>query len=54
MKKWYVEYKAYGRIGYMGGIEAETGNEAIEIVKSKVIGVSIILGVWHDEEEVNR
>ena len=38
MSKWYVEYKAYGKQGYMGGIEANSGNEAIAIVKANVIG----------------
>lgn len=34
----------------MGGIEAEDGKEAIEIVKSKVIGATNFK-VWHDDEE---
>lgn len=38
MNFWYVEYKAYGKIGYMDMIEAKDGKEAIDIVKSKVIG----------------
>lgn len=50
MAKWYVEYKAYGKFGYMGKIEAETGNEAIKKVKSAVIGVDRIVGVWHDDD----
>ena len=45
MSKWYVEYKAYGKMGYMGGIEA------IEILKSRVVGVNRICGVWHDDED---
>ena len=51
MSKWYVEYKAYGKMGYMGGIEANSGNEAIEILKSRVVGVNRICGVWHDDED---
>lgn len=50
MSKWYVEYKAYGKIGYMSGIEAENGKEAIEVVKSKVIGATKFY-VLHDEDE---
>lgn len=50
MPKWYVEYKAYGKFCYMGGIEANSGNEAIKIVKNLVIGVNRICGVWHDDE----
>lgn len=50
MPKWYVEYKAYGKFGYMGNIEAKDGNAAIEYVKSRVIGVSKIIGVWHDDD----
>ena len=49
MRKWYVEYRAYGKMGYMGGIEAETGNEAIKVVKAAIIGVNKIIGVWHDD-----
>lgn len=48
--KWYIEYKAYGKYCYMGGIEADSGNEAIEKVKANVIGVNKIIGVWHDDE----
>ena len=52
MAKWYVEYKAYGQPGYMGGIEAEDGNGAIEYVRSHVIGVNPkSFKVWHDDEE---
>lgn len=51
MAKWYVEYKAYGKPGYMGGIEAESGNAAIEYVKANVMGVNRILGVWHDDND---
>ena len=51
MALWYVEYKAYGRPGYMGKIEAKDGNEAIQRVKEQVIGVNKIVGVWHDDEE---
>lgn len=50
MGKWYIEYKAYGKPAYMGGIEAKSGNEAIEVLKSKVTGVNKICGVWHDDE----
>jgi len=51
MSKWYIEFKAYGKYGYMGDIEANSGNEAIEILKNRVIGVSRICGVWHDDDE---
>lgn len=51
MAKWYVEYKAYGKFGYMGAIEANSGNEAIQFVREQVVGVNRILGVWHDDEE---
>lgn len=51
MSKWYVEYKAYGKQGYMGKIEANSGKEAIQYVKDHVIGVNKIVGVWHDDEE---
>ena len=54
MSKWYIEYKAYGKFGYMGGIEATSGNEAIEILKSRVIGVNRICGVWHDDESDDK
>ena len=50
MTYWYVEYKAYGKQGYMGKIEAKDGKEAIEYVKSKVIGATNFR-VWHDDEE---
>ena len=49
--KWYIEYKAYGKRGFKSGIEAQTGNDAIDILKSNmVIGVNKILGVWHDDD----
>lgn len=48
--KWYVEYKAYGKFGYMGKIEAADGKEAIEYVKSKVIGANWFK-VWHDDDD---
>lgn len=51
MSKWCVEYKAYGKWGYMDKIEAESGNEAIKVVRANIIGVNKILGVWHDDEE---
>lgn len=51
MSKWYIEYKAFGKYGHMRGIEANNGNEAIEILKSRVIGVSKIIGVWHDDDD---
>ena len=51
MSRWYVEYEAYGKRGYMGGIEADSGNEAIKVVKSRVIGVGRIYGVWHDDDD---
>lgn len=47
--KWYVEYKAYGKQGYMGGIEAKDGKAAIEYVKEHVIGATHFR-VWHDDE----
>lgn len=48
--KWYVEYKAFGKFGYMEKIEAKDGKEAIEYVKSKVIGATKFK-VFHDDEE---
>lgn len=48
--KWYVEYKAYGKQGYMGGIEAEDGKQAIAYVKAHVIGATRFK-CWHDDEE---
>lgn len=51
MAKWYVEYRAYGKPGYMGKIEAETGNDAAQYVRDNVIGVNNITGVWHDDDE---
>lgn len=51
MSKWYVEYKVYGKFGHMNNIEAESGNEAIDYVKTHIIGVNRIIGVWHDDEE---
>ncbi len=50
MKKWYVEYKHYGKFGYIGGIEAEDGKAAIEYVKAHVIGAHSFK-VWHDDDE---
>lgn len=50
MSRWYVEYKAYGKQGWMGGIEAEDGRGAIEVVKSTVIGAQKFK-VWHDDNE---
>ena len=47
--KWYVEYRAYGKTEYMSGIEAESGNDAVQYVRDHVIGINKILGVWHDE-----
>ena len=51
MSKWYIEYRCYGKLAYMGGIEAESGNDAIEVLKSNVFGINCIIGVWHDDEE---
>lgn len=48
-RKWYIEFVAYGVAGYMGGIEADSGNAAIEYLKAHVVGVSRIIGVWHDD-----
>ena len=53
MCRWYVEYKAYGKIGYMSGIEAENGKEAIEIVKSKVIGATRFYVLREEDKEEN-
>ena len=53
MSKWYVEYKAYGKFGYMSGIEAENGKEAIEVVKSKVIGATKFYVLRDEDEEEN-
>ena len=50
MSKQYIEYLAYGKFGYMGNIEAEDGNKAIEIVKSKVIGINRIMYICKDDE----
>lgn len=47
---WYVEYRAYGKMGYMEKIEAKDGKEAIEYVKSKVVGATNF-SVWHDDED---
>lgn len=50
MKKWYVEFKCYGKQKYLGGIVAKDGKEAIEFVKSRFIGATSFK-VWHDDEE---
>ena len=52
MSRWYVEYKTTdsSKTRYMGGIEAKDGKEAIEYVKSNVIG-AWWFKVWHDDEE---
>ena len=50
MSKWYVEYKTYGKQGYISGIEAKDGKEAIEYVKAHVIG-AVHFKVWHDDEQ---
>ena len=47
---WYIEYSAYGKRQHMGKIEAKSGNDAIKVLKSHVIGVNIIYGVWHDDD----
>jgi len=54
MSKWYVEYKSYGKTGWISGIEAESGNDAIKYVKANIIGVNKIIGVWHDDEETGE
>lgn len=51
MSLWYVEYVAYGRQGHMEQIEARSGNEAIQFVRNRVIGINRIIGVWHDDGE---
>lgn len=51
MRKWYVEYRAYGKIGHVGEIEAKDGNEAVKYVKEHIAGINKIIGVWHDDEE---
>ncbi len=50
LKKWAVEYESYWKRHWMY-IEAEDGNEAVKIVKSKVIGLNRICGVYHDDDE---
>lgn len=54
MRKWYVEFKAYGKPGYMGGIEADSGNEAIAVLRAHVAGINKICGVWHDDEDEDK
>lgn len=48
--KWYVEYWAFGKQGYMGSIEANDDKEAIEYVKDRVIGATRFK-VFRDDEE---
>lgn len=50
MMKWYVEYWAFGKQGYMSGIEAKDGKEAIEYVREHVIGATRFK-VFRDDEE---
>lgn len=50
MAKWYVEYRAYNRGEYMGGIEAEDGKAAIQYVKDHVIGVNRFHNVQRDDD----
>lgn len=50
MSKWAVEYKAYGKTEWMY-LEAKDGNEAVKIVRRKVIGLNRICGVYHDDDE---
>ena len=51
MAKWYVEYRTYNRVEYMGGIEAEDGKGAIQYVKDHVIGATSFHNVQRDDEE---
>lgn len=51
MSKWYIEYKSNGKYCYMGGIAANSGNDAIKVLRSRVMFVDRIIGVWHDDEE---
>ena len=53
MTKWYVEFRAYGKMKYMGGIVAKDGKEAIEYVKAHVIGANHFK-VWHDDDDENE
>lgn len=52
MKKWYVEYKTPASHGWQGinDIEAKDGKQAIEYVKSHVIG-AYKFKAFHDDEE---
>ena len=51
MAKWYVEYRrTNGKYGYIGGIVAKDGREAIEYVKSKVYDAARFT-VFHDDEQ---
>lgn len=50
MSKWVVEYKEYGKTKWMY-LEAKDGNEAVKIVRSKVIGLNRICDVYHDDDE---
>ena len=50
MPKWYVEFRrTNGKYGYMGGIVAKDGKDAIEYVKSKVYDAGQFK-VFHDDE----
>lgn len=51
MAKWYVEYKDYGKLRYMGKIEAKDGKEAIQYIKDNVCRVANSFKVWHDDDE---
>lgn len=50
MAKWYVEYRAYTKVEYMGGIEAKDGKGAIEYVKDHVIGACCFRNVQRDDD----
>ncbi len=49
MAKWYVEFWSHGKQGYISGIEANNGKEAIDHVKEHVIGATRFT-VMHDND----
>lgn len=51
VSKWYVEYKAYGKQYYKGGIKAKDGKEAIKFIKDRVTIGAHDFKVWHDDDE---
>lgn len=50
MPKWYVEFRCYGKMKYLGGIVAKDGKEAIQYIKDHFIGATSFR-VWHDDDE---